>query len=297
MDLTALVEAVIPNLAVHTLVAICEATGLRWGVTPRPLYFYQSPSLHIFIFAMGVTFCYAFYLNSRNFRAGAIRRLRTLGAGRSVKCPINTAIAAILIGCLATQVAAKASRPKPLIQLGWLLMPCHILTAVWVYIFLHNKPSDFGSCCYLGTLTVDVLWGPLAALASPDMGDHQFRIEGTIFVLHHSLLVLLPFYFAIRYNTLGMSWQHLWHLTWVCTTYKLVFSTPYALLTGMNLNYMLYPPTVRFAPAILKSVYYRPAYIAIFMLFSVMCNVIVRFVAKMVRKVMSQVQHLKRKVS
>ncbi|KAK7196444.1 TMEM164 family [Novymonas esmeraldas] len=279
-------EYVVPDAADDALRWIASRTGLRWGVMPKRQYWFQSPKLHVVLCALAMIFCVVLYRQSRGFRAGAVARLTARGRGRSLRCPLNKLIAYVLMLCMAGQVVAKLSRPKPLVQLGWLLMPCHIFTACWIHLFLRDAPRHYGRGCYLASLLVDWMWSPLGALAQPDWGDHQYFWEGHMFFVHHALLVLLPVYFAARYDTLGLDWAHVCHFTWLPTFVNFAVFVPCALLLGLNVNYQLSPPRLgRSAPAVLATALYRPPFVVLCVLLSIGANAVVRLLGKIIHAV------------
>ncbi|KPA75047.1 hypothetical protein ABB37_08733 [Leptomonas pyrrhocoris] len=294
---TALCDAVVPDVLAGALQTFASHTGLKWGVVSANQYWFQPPKVHIGLFVLGMIFCAVLQKRSRGFRGGAIAQLAVKGAGRSVRCPINTLVAATLIVCLGAQVYVKGSRPKPLVQLAWLLMPCHVFTAVWIYIFLHDTPRSYANNCYLATLMMDWSWAPVAAALEPDWGDHRFFWEGYIFFTHHTLLLLLPVYYAARYDSLGLSWPHVFHLTWVPTFVNFSIFAPYGLFIGLNVNYQLAPPPISGpVPAALRSVLFRPAYVLIFVALSVLSNALTRQGGKVLRTALTAVQRAERKV-
>jgi hypothetical protein len=295
---TSFCEEVVPDFVADALNAFAARTGLRWGVMSSSEYWFQPPKVHVVLFAIAIGFCAVLHRYSRGFRSHALTQLAMKGLGSSVKCPINTLIACILMVCLVAQVYTKGTRPKPLVQLAWLLMPCHVFTAVWIFIFLHNKPRDYPRNCYLASLMVDWLWAPVGAVMQPDMGDHRFPWEGHIFVVHHGLLLLLPFYYAARYDTLGLSWPHVFHFTWVPTFVNFAFFGPYALFIGLNVNYQLAPPPLGSkAPAVLRGVLFRPFFVLTFVALSLLSNTMTRMGGQALRRVFAMAQRAKRKVS
>lgn len=276
-----LCDRVVPDVVADALQALAQHTGLRWGVMSASQYWFQSPKLHVVLFIAGMLFCALLQRHSSGFRSAATTRLSMAGVGRSLRCPINKLIAYVLMVCLAGQVVTKMSRPKPFVQLGWLLMPCHIFTAIWIHVFLHDAPSVYGRGCYLASLMIDWVWSPLGALAQPDWGDHQYFWEGYVFFVHHGLLLLLPVYFAARYHTLPLDRPHLWHLTWVPTFVNFAVFVPCGLLLGLNVNYQLSPPRLgNAAPAVLRTPLYRPAFVVLFMVLSVLSNLTARLLGK-----------------
>ncbi|CBZ25153.1 conserved hypothetical protein [Leishmania mexicana MHOM/GT/2001/U1103] len=282
-EVVAWCDYIVPDLFADVLTVIGDRTGMSWGVMPAHQYWFQPPKLHVVLCAAALLFCRVLHRQSRGFRSAAISRLATAGVGRSLKCPINRLIAYILMVCFAVQGLTKASRPKPFVQLGWLLMPCHLFTGMWIYIFMRDRPHQYGSGCYLASLLVDWVWSPLGALVQPDWDDHQYLWEGYIFFLHHALLLLLPLYFVARYDTLGLDRAHLYHLTWVSTFANFAVLAPCGLLLGLNVNYQLAPPRLsNSAPAIVKMKLYRPALMPVFVALSVVANIAVRMLGKVI---------------
>lgn len=295
MDIMGVLDVVIPDCVVSALTSVCDATGLKWGVMSRKDYFFQPIRLHILMTTVAVLFCAILYQKSKGFRKVAVAQLTTAGAGWSTKCPINTAIGVFLLSCLATQVYAKTTRSKPLVQAGWLLMPCHMITIAWAYVMLRQKPRQYGQNSYVASLLIDYAWSPLGAIAAPDKGDHQFAFESQLFVIHHWLLVLLPVYYAARYHTLPLTREHVMHLTWLPTLLNFAVKTPLALLFGLNIDYMLTPPPVKGLPAVFSSIYYRPAYVPVFIALSCASNLFIRFTGEAVAYAWNNVDHLKNK--
>ncbi|CAM42156.1 conserved hypothetical protein [Leishmania braziliensis MHOM/BR/75/M2904] len=286
-------DYIVPDVIADVLKATGDRTGMRWGVMPAHQYWFQSPKLHVVLYVVAVVFCAVLHRQSRGFRSAAIRRLSMAGLGRSLKCPINKLIAYMLMVCLAVQGFTKASRAKPFVQLGWLLMPCHLFTGMWIYVLMRDRPHHYGSGCYLASLLVDWVWSPLGALAHPDWGDHQYLWEGYVFLLHHGVLLLLPLYFVARYDTLGLDWAHLCHLTWVSTLFNFAFLAPCGLLLGLNVNYQLAPPRLSSrAPTVVKTALYRPALIPVFVALSIIANIVVRLLGRIIRKLFTSFQKL-----
>lgn len=297
MMFSQLEELLVPDIAAQFLRTLCEHTGLKWGVTPANLFWFQSPKTHIALFLLMMLYCAMLYNRSKDFPSAARAQLSARGVGRSTRCPLNRFMGILLLLCLGAQIYVKAIRPKPFIQLGWLLMPCHVFTAVWALILLRDQPKYFGANSYLATLMVDWMWAPIGAALAPDWGDHQFAFEGSLFAVHHGLLVLLPVYYATRYGVLGLSTAHIFHFTLVPIFVSFAIYTPYALLTGLNLNYMLYPPKLGGgAPAIFSSTAYRPAMVGLFIILSVLSNETIQILAKVLRRLSRSATKAKQKI-
>lgn len=296
-ELRAFVDLVVPTPAADLLSRVADSTGLRWGPTPRSKFWFQTPKEHIFQFVVVLAVCVLMWHRSREFRKAAVATLATRGAGWSTLCPINRLCVALLALCFASQIYTKATRPQPLIQLGWLLMPCHLVTLGWMYVFLRDKPSQYGSSCYVGTLLVDYFWAPVAALQNPDWGDHRYPFEGYIFVLHHGLLLLLPVYFAVRYHVMELSVDHVLHLGWIPIAFYFAVGTPWAILSGLNVNYMLYPPAVKGAPrCLIDSPFYRIPSVTALVVMSIIGHTLLTGFSKTLQIIAKAVRKAQRKI-
>ncbi|KEG13919.1 TMEM164 family protein, partial [Trypanosoma grayi] len=243
LSLVSVADALVPQVAADWLLTVCRHTGQRWGPNAATeLFWYRPPKVHIFEFVVLHAFvCCCFYA-SRGYCRQAWRQLQSAPRDRSTKSRVNQLLAVVLLVCWMCQVLFKATRPHPFVQLGWLLMPCHLLTLLWAAVLMRGGRERYELNVYLASLAADYHWGPTAAAASPDFGDHQYPIEGYVFVVHHALLLLLPFYFAARYELLPMTSKRLLHVTSVAVLVNVGPYTLYSYVSGLNLNYMLYPP-------------------------------------------------------
>lgn len=244
------------QIAADQLVTLCEATGLTWGPNPRHLFFYRTPSLHVIEFVVFHLFVFVLYLLSRGYYAKHVTHAVAVPVRR--RRVIEVVVGLIFVACWLSQVYLKSIRPHPIVQLCWLFMPCHLITLVWAYIFL-SKPSATNAALhrYLGTFVLAVSWGPMSAAAVPDWSDHQFYVERVIFIVHHFLLVTCPFYFAARYRLLPFTWGFLVHVTMVTTWINIGPYTVISYLSGLNVNYHLYPPPKLMNHPVFRTQYYR----------------------------------------
>lgn len=282
------VDALVPDAAAKALTRLVALTGQRWGPTPPRLFWFQPPKVHIFLSAVFSLLCAALCAASWGFGGRATAQIAAESAGWSTRCPLNRVFGYVLLLCLASQVYLKAVRPRPLIQLGWLLMPCHLITAMWCVIFLlREEERHYAWNCLLGSLLVNWAWGPIGATAQPDWGDHQYRIEGVIFVVHHGLLCFMPLYFATRYHTLALSVEFLLFQTWIPTIINFLPYTAFSMLSGLNLNYMLYPPKLKGVPPVFCGIWYRVAIAGTLAVLSIICNLLFRTVGGVLAAVVS----------
>lgn len=240
------------RVIVDGFVSLCEATGLRWGPNDRDLFFYRPAWLHPIEFVVFHIFVAVLFLLSRGYVASVTQKVATKLRRRSL---LDQAVGVVFFLCWLSQVYLKSVRPTPLVQVWWLIMPCHLITLLWVYVLLISTNS--GVNVYLASLATAFHWGPVSAAMFPDWSDHQYRIEGYIFVVHHGLLVLMPLYYAIRYGLLPFTLRFLVHATWLATWINVGPYTLVSYVSGLNVNYHLYPPPKLMKLAIFASPFYR----------------------------------------
>jgi hypothetical protein len=279
--------------AAAQLVRLCQATGMRWGPNSDPaLFFYRSPFMHVFEFIVFHLFVLlAYKLSSGFFHETVVlqeRKRQRLGMPNSL---VNKVFGFTFLACFASQVYLKAIRPRPLVQLCWLFMPCHVITLAWAYILLQPAAKrNYARCVYLASVITGCHWGPTSAAAAPDWSDHQFRVEGYIFVLHHGLLVVMPVYFAVRYELLPFSARYLWNVTWVATLINVNFYTLLSYVSGLNINYHLYPPPKLMKAAIFATPFYRFYVIAVLVMLAATCRLCVGALASAVKLLIGDVR-------
>lgn len=285
-----------------------ERTGLSWGVTPRPLFWYRPADLHVVEFVLFHAFVLVLFFMSRNFLSRYMSNPKSFHQIIQLDA-FDRMVGAILFACWMSQVVLKAIRPNALIQMWWLIMPCHLITLAWCHILLNGdlhaelpsltdtdgnaksmttqlaakrsllvrmKASD--QCRWIATLIATYHWGPAGAAAIPDWTDHQYRIEGFIFVLHHGLLVLLPFYFAAKFGFLSASLDFFLHSTWIATWVNVGPYTVASYLTGLNVNYHLCPPPKLLKMGFFQSIYYRFYVVLALIVLSLLCRFGISFV-------------------
>jgi hypothetical protein len=164
----------------------------------------------------------------------------------------------VLFLCWLSQVVFKALRPSPIVQMCWLVMPCHLITLLWCYVLLTKGQQNYRNCVYLATLATVYHWGPASAAAFPDWNDHVFKVpEALVFMVHHGLLVAMPFYWALRYEFVPLTPRFVAHYTWIATFTNVGIYSAISYVSGLNVNYMLYPPPKVMHWPFLNTVYYR----------------------------------------
>ena len=166
------------------------------------------------------------------------------------------------------QIVSKAVRPKPLVQLCWLFMPCHLLTGIWAYIFLSGVKHERW-CRYAATLCLTYHWGPIMAMVAPDVNDHQYFVEDILFAVHHILLLAAPLVFASRYGLLPQSFRFYCHVTWIGIAQYTFFYQFIGYVAGMNVGYQMHPPNALIKVSFFMGQDYRIRTIFILILFCI----------------------------
>jgi hypothetical protein len=255
------------------LEAVWAATAWRWGPNPPALYYHRPPSQHVAEFILLNLFVAVLFLLSRGYTRAFSKPPFRPPIRRS---SFDRSLGAMLMMIWLSQVLLKAVRHQPAVQILWLLMPCHLFTLGWAYILL-SETCDSRFSVYLGFLMGTFHWGPTAASAFPDWGDHTFPpFEGYLFVFHHFLLMVLPYYFAAKVGYLGLkppafSVSYFLHITWVATWVNVFWYAAIGYVSGLNLNYQIYPPPLTgTGPAVqlLTGQYYKPIVIALLIVLS-----------------------------
>lgn len=230
-----------------------DSTAGQWGPTPPELLWFRPPELHVVESIFFVTMTYLLFRLSRKSVA---RQKAALVFKERKPNWLDKTFAVIFCLCWVTQLVFKAMRPSPFIQMCWLLMPCHLITLTWP-ILLWRKMSS-RDAIHIATLLASVGWGPCSAAAFPDWSDHQFRLEGKVFVVHHAMLCLMPFYFAARFGLMRPSIALVMQSVGVSAFVNTILYAVVGNFTGLNLNYQIYPPKVFLASrTILATPYYR----------------------------------------
>jgi len=270
------------------LYTFANATGLAWGAIDQEVYWSRRPIIHVAEFLFFNLVCYGLHLlTSKYYRQMTADRYIPTEILKS--CRFDKFLGYVFILFFLSQVAFKGVREKPLVQLCWCFMPCHLITLVWAYICLCDKSTSKsrGVCILLATMCASFHWGPLGAAALPDRSDHLFPpYEGYVFDVHHALLGIMPFYWACRYQLLPMSWS------WLAYTSKWgiwIAIGPYTVIgyiAGLNLYYMLAPPAAlqRKIPQLFDTPLWRCISLPSLILMTAVCRSIIGFVGWLFKK-------------
>ena len=248
---------------VSAFVYVCESTGLSWGYNPREYYFYRPPEfqlweqlwLNLFVLVVWRLGCLNFYSDMLAIPMPSQGKL--LPKGRSgVGFTLEKAFGVFWLLCWVIQLALKCAREQWVMHMWWMAMPCHMITAAWAFIFLVGRRYPAFSL-YLGSLCTACHWGPIAAVMFPDFEDHEYFLEQIYFVVHHGTLTIAPLVFVARFGGVRPSWAFLMNVTAVATFINISIYTPISFISGLNINYHLYPPTPLMKNPVFQSMYYR----------------------------------------
>jgi len=282
------------------LYGFANATGLNWGSTPADVYWFKRPIIHLAEFFVFNFVCYLAHLATAKYWH-KMTEARTIEPNRLRDSLLNRCLGWAFILCFLSQILFKAIRVNPFVQLCWLFMPCHLITLTWAYVCLCDKSTSRqrGICILLATVCASCHWGPVGAAALPDHSDHSLPpYEGYVFDIHHGLLVLMPFYWAARYEFTPISFG--W-LGYVFKWATFINVGPYSLISytaGLNLNYMLAPPgpLQRKLPLIFDIPIYRAPTIVGLVLLTILCRTSIGFVGWMVKQICTLLVAIKNKV-
>eukprot|EP01137_Pigoraptor_chileana_P002385 Opistho-2@41157 len=125
----------------------------------------------------------------------------------------------------------------------FLLQPCHISLAI--LIVLSFAPAGWKGAHLLFNMYFYWMWGAILALAFPDLRDYEDPVEIFFFFFEHYLLVVIPFvFYAVgRFEILEPTLAITLCAFSVKAIYHSIVLESLALYTGLNLNYLMSPPT------------------------------------------------------
>ena len=158
-------------------------------------------------------------------------------------------------GCLAAVFFIKLSAGEAVL----LLQPCHLSLAL---LCTASLPRFSPRCTpwVARALWVDILakFGALAALYVVDVGPLPPWGWRSLFLLQHWVLVLLPTLWLLRGRTPAFSsGRAIIYCSSVATLIHFALLLPASLLSGLNVNYMMEPPSLVFPASVLPAAYFR----------------------------------------
>ncbi|KAI0236031.1 hypothetical protein L0F63_004545 [Massospora cicadina] len=151
-----------------------------------------------------------------------------------------------------------------------LLQPCHVNLVVLIFIL--NFPKKYTLPHFVFNIFVHGIWGTLLALSAPDLRGYDMLLEVENFWFEHYLLLFAPF--LLMFTGRYVLWPPSFAVGILAFSFNALYNVPFlstlALLTGLNVNYMLSPP-----PGILEV--FGPYYRVAFMLLLCAISLLLRF--------------------
>eukprot|EP00026_Physarum_polycephalum_P013647 Phypoly_transcript_14069.p1 GENE.Phypoly_transcript_14069~~Phypoly_transcript_14069.p1 ORF type:complete len:278 (+),score=37.18 Phypoly_transcript_14069:57-890(+) len=124
--------------------------------------------------------------------------------------------------------------------LTYMLQPCHAATAIYLYA-LYTK--DYRKGCQAFQIGLHYMFFTTLAIAVPDTTQLQLPFEVTNFWVQHYVLLITPLWLlASRRFELHPSWGLTVYAIGLGMVLHFFAQLPAALLSGVNVNYMLWPP-------------------------------------------------------
>jgi len=124
--------------------------------------------------------------------------------------------------------------------LTYMFQPCHAVTLLYLYC-LYSK--DYSRATKAFQIGLHYMFFTALAIALPDTAQLQLPFEVVNFWVQHYALLLCPLYLLVnRRFILSPSWALTSYAVGVGMLFHFVTQLPAALLSGTNVNYMLWPP-------------------------------------------------------
>jgi len=127
-------------------------------------------------------------------------------------------------------------------RLPFLLQPCHVLNLLMIIVFM--KPAGSRTGTLLFNVYLQCFFSPLLGMFAADRSCYKLRFELANWFAQHFLLIMFPVYCiatdrfhiikGLRFFVFGFSIEALFHF---------VILVPASIASGMNLNYVLCPPS------------------------------------------------------
>ncbi|GAM21462.1 hypothetical protein SAMD00019534_046370 [Acytostelium subglobosum LB1] len=125
----------------------------------------------------------------------------------------------------------------------YMLQPCHVLSVIYAYLLLTN---DAMKNTKLFKVTIHYVFFTVSALAFPDLTDLDQPFECHNFFIQHYALLIAPFLIQIYKTPVEFSAGYaLFSSGLILMIHHTLFQVC-AFISGINLNYMLYPPPLGF---------------------------------------------------
>jgi len=213
-----------------------------------PQHFYVTPQHHIKeTFWVNVVSFMLIYIST-------LMKKAKITAYRKENPPLNYSeysLRTVLTINLLLQVIYKAARGWRV--LGYMLQPCHAVSAAYLYT-LYTR--DHRKATTVFNISLHYMFFTALAISVPDLSQLHLPFEVSNFWIQHYVLFFTPLYllFSGRFPLAPSKPLFLFSIG-LGLLFHYDLQLPVALLTGVNVNYMLWPPPG--VPAIFTTTYYR----------------------------------------
>jgi len=125
-----------------------------------------------------------------------------------------------------------------------MVFPCNVLACLAMILSYYPNLSATTSHAIIQLWLIYLIL-PILALMEPDFSDSVLYGEIPYFYVHHVFLMIFPFYYLYT-NKVTMIQSA--NLQWIILSgaffgfMYITLVTPLAIVSGLNLNYMLHPP-------------------------------------------------------
>eukprot|EP00158_Paraphelidium_tribonemae_P008731 Partr_v1_DN28663_c0_g1_i3_m49702 putative NA len=146
----------------------------------------------------------------------------------------------------------------------FLFQPCHVNTFAYAILFMLDPLTPLPHVIF--NVMLHLNWGVVLALLQPDTRDYTMMFEVEFFWIEHWLLMLIPLYCIVtrKYFVFDLTASFAAGSFFLKAAYHSIFMAPIALVSGINLNYLLAPPP---GPLVIFGRMYRVAmYLASFLM-------------------------------
>lgn len=125
--------------------------------------------------------------------------------------------------------------------LSYMLQPCHVATVLMLYCFY---TTNYKRAVVVFQVSLHYTFFTILAIAVPDLAQLHLPLEVTNFWIQHYAILIAPLYVLFFSNRFPLSPS-------VSTTllaigfgglFHYLFQLPAGMVTGINVNYMLWPP-------------------------------------------------------
>eukprot|EP01113_Clastostelium_recurvatum_P036298 TRINITY_DN5156_c0_g1_i1.p1 TRINITY_DN5156_c0_g1~~TRINITY_DN5156_c0_g1_i1.p1 ORF type:complete len:297 (+),score=78.69 TRINITY_DN5156_c0_g1_i1:43-933(+) len=216
-------------------------------------HFYVSPKQHVFeIIIANIFFGLCIYFGLRKDKSSKAQA----GRARVPAKPLHTAervFRVVLTLNIIMQLVYKTMRGWHI--LGYMLQPCHVTTCLYLFCW-YTSDHHLGARVF--QVSVHYMFFTALALAVPDLAQLKLPFEQTTFWVQHWALLIAPILMLLvsrRYHPLTPSFKNSLLAIGLGGLFHFDVQLPLAFVTGVNINYMLWPPPG--VPAFVNTPYYR----------------------------------------